>query len=472
VGLLVTTGVDGIGIVAESITEALTVGVEDTGVSEMVAFPELGGRTVALLGTPEEVDGGSSEAGTLVDSIADGVGVGTDETPVPTEPEGRTPELNPLEAGGAMLTLPDENGVSLAVGGAIEEGATLGVSLGSSVEIGAVGVSDAVGTAPEGVGMTPEDISDAMLDAMLLAGGRGTDAVAVGSSETKLDTMLGTTDPGRSDTAEDRRLETSETSEETTGGSTPEGVGVGDGVVGAVGPAEPEGRIPVSSDTRDGKRVGTTASDVGIAPELRGVLEGVSDEAPVPRAVVIPTTMPAEEGTTAEGCSTEGDAEPEVGSTTLLGKTPVGLARGAWDEVGWITGSEMPPVEPGTIKGPRKLDAAGVDGSGDATGNGELEGTTTSGIPPVEPTRWPDRSEEDTGASGAGVGWTTDEGTRPVDPTSPPRSDDKTLSEGALVGGSDDCVGTTISGIRLPVPPREGLITSLRDARLWAADVG
>lgn len=342
VGLLVTTGIVGMGIVAESVTAKLVVGTNDVGASEMVAFPELGGTTVALLGaTGEGVEIGASEAGTLIDPTADGVTTGPDDTPVP-EPEGRTPDGVSLAAGGVIPTLTDSDGVALATGGVIADGATLGVSLGSNGVIPADSegdgtAPDGVGTIPDGVGTTPEGVgtipekSDTMLDAMLLAGGRGIGAVAVGKSETKLDTMLGTTDPGRSGTAEDKRLDTSDTSEETRGGRIPGGVGAGVGVTGAVGPAEPEGKIPVTSETRDdkiegrssGPELGNTASEVGIAPELKSGLAGVGDAAPVPSAVVMPTTIPPEDCETKSGCSLDGDAGPGVGSTTMLGKTPV-----------------------------------------------------------------------------------------------------------------------------------------------------
>lgn len=63
-----------------------------------------------------------------------------------------------------------------------------------------------------------------------------------------------------------------------------------------------------------------------------------------------------------------------------------------------------PPVEPGTMKGPRKLDATGEDGSGVGSGlttaGVELAGTMISGISPVVPTRCP--SSE--GVSGVGLG--------------------------------------------------------------------
>jgi hypothetical protein len=87
-GGLVTVGVAGMGIVAESVLEALLGAVEITGVSEAVAFPELGGRRVALLGAPERMDdSGISDAGTLIDPLV-GVGAGVDDTsPLPIVPE-------------------------------------------------------------------------------------------------------------------------------------------------------------------------------------------------------------------------------------------------------------------------------------------------------------------------------------------------------------------------------------------------
>jgi hypothetical protein len=234
--------------------------------------------------------------------MGEGVSAGADDTPDPDMLEDRTPDEVKLKAGGVK---PEETALDVMVG----------VSLG----VGGVmlAVSEGVGTAPEGTEnrleegstpeeVSPEEISDAMLDAMLLAGGRGAGTVALGSSETKLDTMLGRTDAGIPEMLPDRRLETSETNDETSGGKTPdgaaEGAGVGDGESGAVGPAEPEGTIPVPSETSEDKTDGRlrepedrTASEVGIAPELSTGLEALSTGAPVPSAVVMPTTIPPED---------------------------------------------------------------------------------------------------------------------------------------------------------------------------------
>lgn len=64
-GLLVTAGeVDGATTEADSVVEAVELGMTNVGVSEVVAFPELGGATLGLLGaTGDKVD---SEAGTLL----------------------------------------------------------------------------------------------------------------------------------------------------------------------------------------------------------------------------------------------------------------------------------------------------------------------------------------------------------------------------------------------------------------------
>jgi hypothetical protein len=350
VGLLVITGADGIGMLAESVTGALETGPDETGVWVRVAFPELGRLTVALLGAAGEgVDAEASEAGTLADATGDVNTADPDDRPEP-EADGKTPDEVSLGMDDVIPRLNDGETVALAAGGVIEEDAGLRVSLGISggrlaeaewvdtdpesvgkrpdddgkIPEGVGTMPDRVGTRPEGVGTTPdevgtrpdevgitrlEDSSEAMTDARLLATGRGIGAVPLGSPDTKLDTMLGATDPERTGTAEDKRLETSDTSVDTKGGRIPDGVGAADTVVGAVAPAEPEGRTPVTSETSEDNIEGTlrapelgkTASDVGIAPEVTAGEEGVGDEAPVPSAVVIPTTMPPEDGNTERG---------------------------------------------------------------------------------------------------------------------------------------------------------------------------
>lgn len=323
-------GVTGMGMVAESMEGTLLEAAEMTGVADAVALPD--------------VDAGASEAGMLAEELPGCVGVG--ETPLPTEPDGTALALGVIPEGST-----DAEGVTLGV-------IPLRVSLG----IGAEGLmlAEGVGTAPdpEPDGRTPEVMLDKMPETMLLAGGRETGAEADGKgvSEIRLDTMLGTTDEGKSETAEESKLETSETNEDTRGGSTPDGVGVGDGVVGAVGPAEPEGgRTPETSDTKEDRIDGRSsrpeladaASEVGIAPELARVMEGVG-VAPVPNAVVIPTTIPPEDGWTDTTGSLLGETTPLVGETMLLGRTPVeptccGLGVGS----GSLTSEDRrPPTKP------------------------------------------------------------------------------------------------------------------------------
>lgn len=75
-----------------------------------------------------------------------------------------------------------------------------------------------------------------------------------------------------------------------------------------------------------------------------------------------------------------------------------------------------PPVEPGTMNGPEKLDATGEDGSG--VGSGE----TTTGV---------------------GLGCTT-AGELPVGPTIPPRRDERRLPAGALGAAEGEGEGVGI----------------------------
>lgn len=369
VGLEKTEGV-GNGMVAESIEET---GAEVAGTSEAVALPPDGTTIGTLLGSPDEM--GTSEAGILTDAVSVGVGVGT--TPLPTEP------LNGRVAEGVIPgTSAELDGVITALTDGV--GATLSVSLGTMT-----GVPGVV-TSPEAVGTAPDEISDKKLDTTLLAGGIiGALADGRGDSRIILDAILGRADAGKSGTADESKLETSATREDTRGGSTPDGVGAGDGVTGAVGPADPEGRTPeTTSGTKEesiegrfsGGALWEAASEVGIASEL---ITGVGVGAPVPRAVVIPTTMPPVEETTIRGVSLDGTAAALVGERMLLGRTPVdpicgvgvgsGLSRMEerrpptrfWEGVGvgCTTADDGELLWPGTMKGPRKVDE-GLSGDG------------------------------------------------------------------------------------------------------------
>jgi hypothetical protein len=88
-----------------------------------------------------------------------------------------------------------------------------------------------------------------------------------------------------------------------------------------------------------------------------------------------------------------------------------------------------PPVEPGTRKGPWKLDAAGEEGSGvgsgDATPGVELAGTMISGMGPVLPTRCPASEGVGSGDTTTGVelAGTMISGMGPVLPTRCPASE-------------------------------------------------
>lgn len=196
---------------------------------------------------------------------------------------------------------------------------------------------------------------------------------------------------------------------------------------------------------------------------------GVGVASPVPNAVVIPTTIP-EVGSGKTIGSSEAGAAPLVGRTTLLGTPPVepttgsgegsgvgvGVGSGARgarieerrpseaEDVGCRTDSGTPPVEPGTMKGPRKLDDSTTAGASDTTGVGVGVGVTmTSGSPPVEETTGLGASEGSiTSCAGSDeVGRTAEEGTPPVDPTSPPRRDDRKPP----TGGSAEGVGVGVA---------------------------
>jgi hypothetical protein len=148
---------------------------------------------------------------------------------------------------------------------------------------------------------------------------------------------------GRSETADDSRLESSEITDGTTDGRMPEadGDGVMEADAGAVGLMAPElGVTPVgrTSETTDDRNEGRfspepelvdTPSEVGIAPDGETSLVGVADADAdsVLSAVVMPMMIPL---------PLEGRAP--VGTTPLLGRIPDSRA-----EVG--VGSELPRRE-------------------------------------------------------------------------------------------------------------------------------
>jgi hypothetical protein len=227
-----------------------------------------------------------------------------------------------------------------------------------------------------------DEKAEAILEAMLLMSevGMGTGSVPVGRIEaevradsaldTKLEITLGRAEPvGTAETAEDKRLDSSEMIDGATDGKRPEadGEGVIDAETGAVGLAEPElGSTPVgaTSETNEDRSEDRSTraelvgvpSEVGIAPDapLVIVADAVGDADSVPSAVVMPMMMPP--------------LEAPVGTTPLLGTIPDSMAEvgvgsaprmddrreptrppveAAWD-VGvasalW-TGEERPPV--------------------------------------------------------------------------------------------------------------------------------
>ena len=314
--------------------------------------------TVALLKIePEEavVSEAGMDAGMLRDSLGEMVAL--DDTPVPTRvDDGTMPEETSVPDSVKVGRTPEE-----ADREALAEGVTLSVSVGIGAERLTELDTVAEGKTPDD--RRPDEKSDAMLDAMLLRSevgtGRGTDAVgkmeaverADSALDSRLDTILGRAEPvGRSETADDKRLESSEITDGTTDGTMPEADG--DAVIvadmGAVGSMDPElgimpvgNKLPVgkASETTEDRNEGRsspeladTPSEVGIAPDSEAWFVGVADAGAdsVPSAVVIPMTIPL------EGRPLEG--RTPVGITPLLGRTPESTA-----EVG--VGSAVPRRE-------------------------------------------------------------------------------------------------------------------------------
>jgi hypothetical protein len=389
---LVTDGVMGIGMEAESLTRVLLAGavtLADAGAEAEVERVSDAERVAE--GTTEdsnadepvpEADGEAEPVATDVDSVAEAVGtalleirpeeeglseagmevgmlrvslgetVALDETLVPTEVDGTMPEDTSDPERVKEGRIPEE-----ADNEAVAEGVTLSVPVGKGV------------TEPETVaeGRMPDEIrpdekSEAMLDAMLLMSevGIGTGRVPVGRIEaevradsaldTKLEITLGRAEPvGTAETADDRRLDSSEMIDGAIDGKMPEAdaEGVIEAETGAVGLAEPElGRTPVgaTSETSDDRSEDKSTSaelvgvpsEVGIAPEapLVMVADAVADADSVPSAVVIPMMIPP--------------LEAPVGTTPLLGMIPDSTAEVGVGSAPRIDDSKepmSPPVE-------------------------------------------------------------------------------------------------------------------------------
>jgi hypothetical protein len=309
--------------------------------------------TVALLESDTEIEAVSEagiDDGMLRDSL--GVTVALDETPVPDAvPDGRIPEETSEPDRVKVGRRPEEADTE-----ALAEGVTLPVPVGRGDDRLIEPDIVAEGRIPDD--WRPDENSEAMLDAMLLSSevgmGRGIDAVgkidAVESADSALDTRLDNTPEavGRSETADDKRLESSEITDGTTDGRIPEadGDGVMEADAGAVGLMAPElGVTPVgrTSETTDDRNEGRfspepelveTPSEVGIAPDSEASLVGVAgvadadeDADSVLSAVVMPIMIPLPL-----------EERAPVGTTPLLGRIP-----DSRDEVG--VGSGLPRRE-------------------------------------------------------------------------------------------------------------------------------
>ena len=558
---LVTVGLTGMGMDAESLSVRVLVGTSDVGgcvetadeagTTEETALPaEVGaalevalaeavGSNVgaALLGEP--VDEGPSDAGTLR-VCADEEMEADADVPIAPVPEGVMPELTePVGrmlpesvAEGVMLAVPEsvgteeeraseagmpEDGKTLEetapvgtepVGGSIPDDGTMPEERGRPDDKTAVEDSSPEdGTTP--VGTTPEDgkiPEESTLEGNTVGIMTGAVPVAVGSADKMLDSALGTSDAGRLET-------TDESSEETSGGRIPDALPVGVAVGAVRCTSVPEGETPGSSDRTDDKIAGrppelvATDSEVGIAPELRREAVGVALEAPVepvPRAVVIPTTMP---DVGRSGVPLEAEASAVVGRSTLLGRSPVGpttavgraednrLSTRPPDEVGckMLSGGGRRPVVPITavgraedsnsgIKPPVEVGCKMLSGGGSrpvepitGVGTGAISDDSRSGIKPpgsvevgvgvgVEslpldpgtmkgPRKLDDSrgtgTTEESGATGDDVGRITGTGRMPVDPITGSRTDGRSPPAGSE--GTGASVGFTIDDGRTPV---------------------
>jgi hypothetical protein len=422
----------GTGVETAGADAAELVPADAVGNSLWVRLVEVGGSSVgmALLGAAvDNPDDTSSEAGTLKDWLLTGVAVGAAEVPTDPLPDGVIPEAV-------------GEGETLAVGTETVEERTseAGTPDERTSEVGTpedvTTPEDGLGTTPVGTepdeGNTPDDgrvpVGTTPDDGSTPEDGRISDStLEIGRGGRMTGSLVGMPDADREETIVGRKL-----ASPTVG-------------VGAVTPAPvPEGVMPGTSDgtcelrgTSDNAELVAAASEVGIGPELKGSV-GVGEADPwVPRAVVIPMTMP-------EDASPEGETGELVGRTTMSGIPPVEPTSGVG--VGRTMMSGIPPVEPTSGLGVGRIIISGRPPVEPAAGvlvgmmtisealAAELAAevgvgrTTVSGIPPVEP------------RMGLLVGRTTISGMPPVEPR-----------RGLLVGS------TTISGMP-PVEPRRGLL--------------
>lgn len=310
--------------VPEADAEAAEVAPELDSIADTVG-------TALLEIEPEEE--GLSEAGMEVGMLRVSLGetVALEETPVPTDVDGTKPEETSDPERVNEGRIPEE-----ADNETLAEGVTLSVPVGRGV-IEPETVAE--GTMPDEI--RPDEKSETMLEAMLLMSevGMGTGSVPVGRIEaevradsaldTKLEITLGRVESvGTAETADDRRLDSSDMIDGATDGKRPEadGEGVIEADTGAVGLAEPElGSTPVgaTSETSEDRSEDKSTraelvgvpSEVGIAPEapLVIVADAMEDADSVPSAVVMPMMMPP--------------LEAPVGTTPLLGIIPDSTAE-------------------------------------------------------------------------------------------------------------------------------------------------
>lgn len=273
-------------------------------------------------------------------------------TPVPLKvDEGTMPEETSVPERVKVGTLPEEadtvalaEGVMLSEADILPEEVTPSVPVGSGTERLPVPDTVAEGRIPED--RSVDEKSDAMLDTMLLISevgiGRGTDAVgrieaevsADSALDTKLEITLGKAEPvGRSETADDNKLDKSEITDGATDGRIPEADGedVMVAEAGAVGLIAPElGVTPVgktsetaeeSNEDKSSPELAEAPSEVGMAPDGEALLVrvAVAVDDSVPSAVVMPIMIPPDDKLL-EGAS-------PVGTTPLLGRIPDSTAE-------------------------------------------------------------------------------------------------------------------------------------------------
>lgn len=295
------------GVAVEAVTdtspEAL---VEISDVAEVTSVPE---------GTPE--DGKTPEVvvgvSVVTESELSGVPVGTTEEmsdAILDEMLSIGREAVAVETMSLVGVSLGTKSVAVVVGTTVPSvGTTLPVPEGTLLSVGIIPLGVSVGTIPldVSVGTTPVGVSVGRMT-LGVSVGRMSLGVAVGTisliTEPTSETTLEITLPS-SEVMSETRLLISEITDGTTGtGVTPGSLAVGavGAAAGSVTPAPEVGSMPEAdgemadrSDSTDDKIGATSGPDVvseaGIEPESVGV---GTDESAVPKAVVIPTSIPVE----------------------------------------------------------------------------------------------------------------------------------------------------------------------------------